>query len=71
MAQAYRLDIRYIPTPGTGALNRVAHLTETLTAESFEVSDLSVFDVIDPASVEMGIGGLDGYSGMTGLRMSF
>jgi hypothetical protein len=31
----------------------------------------ALFDVIDPASVEMGIGGLDGYSGMTGLRMRF
>lgn len=31
----------------------------------------AVFDVIDEASVEMGIGGLDGYSGMTGLRLRF
>jgi hypothetical protein len=31
----------------------------------------AVFDVIDPASVEMGVRGLDGYSGMTGLRMRF
>ena len=31
----------------------------------------ALFDVIDPASVEMGVGGLDGYSGMTGLRMRF
>ena len=31
----------------------------------------AVFNVIDRASVQMGIGGLDGYSGMTGLRMRF
>lgn len=31
----------------------------------------AVFDVIDRASVQMGIGGLDGFSGMTGLRMRF
>ena len=31
----------------------------------------AVFNVIDRASVQMGIGGLEGYSGMTGLRMRF
>lgn len=31
----------------------------------------AVFDVIDPASVEMGVGNLDGFSGVAGLRMRF
>ena len=31
----------------------------------------ALFDVIDPADVQMGIGGLDGYSAITGVRMRF
>jgi len=31
----------------------------------------AVFDVTDPASVEMGVGNLDGFSGIAGLRMRF
>ena len=30
-----------------------------------------VLDVIDPSSIEMGVGSLDGFSGMAGLRMRF
>jgi len=44
MATTYRLDIRYIPEPGVNALKRVERLSESLSGEGFDVSDVSVFD---------------------------
>ncbi len=44
MSKTYRLDIRYIPESGVNALRRVQRLTESISAEDFDVTDIAVQD---------------------------